>query len=157
MKRFVVLVGGAILWLAVVPGVAQASAIENLGCATNTLPANDDDSTGLVNLGFTLNFFGTNYSSLFVNNNGNVTFTSALHAFTPEPLASVGQPIIAPFWADVDTSGTGSGVVTYGQSTFQGQPAFCVNWDNVGVGYYSEHVDKLNKFQVLLVDRSDVG
>jgi hypothetical protein len=65
-------------------------------------------------------------------------------------------PIIAPFWADVDTRGAGSAQVTYGQTTFQGRPAFCVNWDGVGVGYFSSHVDKLNKFQLLLVDRSDV-
>jgi len=149
---------GAGLLLALLQGVAQASSIEPLaGCSTNTLPANDDDSTAAVDLGFTLDFFGTNHSSLFVNNNGNITFTSALGEFTPEPLASVGQPIVAPFWADVDTRGNGSGEVTYGQVVFQGQPALCVNWNNVGVGYFSAHVDKLNKFQLLLVDRSDVA
>jgi Nidogen-like/FG-GAP repeat/Thrombospondin type 3 repeat len=138
--------------------VSGTHAIEPLaGCTTNTLPANDDGSTGAVDLGFTLNFFGTNYPSLYVNNNGNVTFTSALNAFTPEPLAGAGLPIIAPFWADADTRGTGSGVVTYGQTTFQGRAAFCVNWDGVGVGYFAGHADKLNKFQLLLVDRSDIG
>jgi Nidogen-like/Thrombospondin type 3 repeat len=138
------------------PPGPTGGAIESLaGCTTNTLPANDDGSTGEVDLGFTLNFFGANYSSLFVNNNGNVTFTQELGEFTPTPLVSAGLPIIAPFWGDVDTEGTGSGVVTYGQTTFQGRPAFCVNWDGVGVGYYSSNVDKLNKFQLLLVDRSD--
>jgi hypothetical protein len=152
MKRLVIFVAGVALWLALMPGAAQAAirpaaqaAIQPLaGCGANTLPPNDDDSTGLVNLGFTINFFGTNYPSLFVNNNGNVTFTSPLGAFTPESLVSAGLPIIAPFWADVDTTGTGSGVVTYGQTTLDGHPTFCVNWDDVGVGYFGGNVDKLN-------------
>jgi hypothetical protein len=48
------------------------------GFNANFLPANDDSSTGLVPIGFTANFFGQSYSGLFVNNNGNVTFDSAL-------------------------------------------------------------------------------
>ena len=61
------------------------------------------------------------------------------------------MPIIAPFWADVDTR---LGEVTrYGTTSYEGHPAFCVEWD--GVGYYAEHTDKLNKFELILVDRSD--
>jgi hypothetical protein len=66
-------------------------------------------------------------------------------------------PIIAPFFGDVDTRNELSGVVTYGSSVFEGRQVFCANWDGVGVGYYNQRVDKLNKFQVLLVDRSDIG
>lgn len=136
----------------------QAAVIQALpGCTTNTLPANDDESTPAVNLGFDANFSGTTYSSVYINNNGNVTFAGALREFTPAPLVDAGVPIIAPFWADVDTFGEGSGVVTYGQTTFGGRPALCVNWDGVGVGYFAGHTDKLNKFQLLLVGRADVG
>ena len=42
------------------------------------LAAVDDNSTGLVPIGFTINFFGTDYTDLFVNNNGNVTFDDPL-------------------------------------------------------------------------------
>jgi uncharacterized repeat protein (TIGR01451 family) len=135
-----------------------AAAIEPLaGCTTNTLPANDDGSTGAVDLGFTANFFGTSYTQLYINNNGNVTFTGPLGAFTPQPLVSAGVPIIAPFWADVDTTGAGSAVVSYGPTTFDGHPALCVDWEGVGVGYFAGHYDKLNKFQLLIVGRTDVG
>jgi uncharacterized repeat protein (TIGR01451 family) len=127
------------------------------GCTATTLSANDDGSTGIVPLGFTANFFGNSYTSLYVNNNGNVTFTAPLSEFTAEPLVTSGIPIIAPFWADVDTRDPGSSEVKYGPTTFGGRPAFCVNWDGVGVGYFALHVDKLNKFQLLLVDRSDVN
>ena len=138
------------------PGAVDPS----LGCRASALPRNDDGSTGEVQLPFSLNFFGNEYSSLWVNNNGNVTFEGPLSTFTPQPLNTNGTPIIAPFWADVDTRGLGSDVVTYGQSTFGGRAAFCVNWTGVtfgGVGYYSSHTDKLNSFQLLLVDRSDTG
>jgi hypothetical protein len=52
-------------------------------------------------------------------------------------------------------TGIGSSVVTYGVSTVGGRSAFGVNWD--GVGYFSNGVDKLNQFQLVLIDRSDVS
>lgn len=134
-------------------GAVPASAVALQSCTGTSLPANDDGSSEAVSPGFTLNFFGTNYTQLYVNNNGNVTFTGPLGAFTPGPIVNGDLPIIAPFWADVDTS-AGSALTTYGMTTFGEHTAFCVNWD--GVGYFDAHTDKLNRFQLLLVDRSDV-
>ncbi|MBZ5699305.1 MAG: Ig-like domain repeat protein [Acidobacteriia bacterium] len=136
------------------------SALQNLpGFMTTLLPPNDDNSTGLVPLGFTANFFGTNYTGVFVNNNGNITFDTALSTFTPFNLTSTNRVIIAPFFADVDTQGPLLGqmanLVTYGNDTVNGHQAFAVDWINVG--YYGAHTDKLNTFQVVLIDRSDVG
>jgi hypothetical protein len=125
------------------------------GFNAGTLPRNDDGSTGSVAIGFTLNFFGVNRSSLFVNNNGNVTFDSALGTFTPFDLTSTGRQIIAPFFADVDTRNTASREVTYGTGTFGSQAAFGINW--IDVGYFPSAADKLNSFQLLLVNRSDLG
>lgn len=126
-------------------------------CRTTQLPRNDDNSSTLVNLGFSVNFFGTNYSSGYVNNNGNFTFDGPLSTFTPFPLTTTSRAILAPFFADVDTRGLGSDVVTYsyGNGSYFGRRAFCVDW--VNVGYYAMHVDKLDSFQLLLVDRSDTG
>jgi Nidogen-like/GDSL-like Lipase/Acylhydrolase family len=128
--------------------------VNDPNCATNTLPANDDGSTGQVALPFRLNFYGSSYTSLWVNNNGNVTFTGPLGTYTPFAFNAATPPIIAPFFGDVDTRG-GGGLVTYGRTTYQGRAAFCVDWPNVG--YYSVHTDKLNDFQLLLVDRSDIA
>jgi len=127
------------------------------GLNANTLAPNDDGSTGLVGLGFTFNFFGTNYTQVYVNNNGNVTFDAPLSTFTPFPLLGTSRVIIAPFFADVDTRSSANGAqpVTYGTGTFGGQAAFGVNWINVG--YFSEGTDKLNSFQLLIVDRSDIA
>jgi hypothetical protein len=130
------------------------------GFNQNYVPPNDDGSTALINLPLTINFFGNSYSSLFVNNNGNVTFGSSLSAYTPEDLLSVADDnlfdIIAPYWADVDTRACGqSWAVTYGTGNVNGHNAFGVNWINVG--YFNTEFDKLNSFQLVLIDRSDIA
>src|SRR4051794_20803891 len=73
------------------------AAVRNLPGITTTLAANDDGSSPAVNIGFNLNFFNANFSQLFVNNNGNVTFGSAQSNFTPTALngANGGRAIIA--------------------------------------------------------------
>jgi len=100
------------------------------GFDSSTLARNDDDSTGLVGIGFAANFFGTTYNNLYVNNNGNVTFNGPLSDYTPFGLLVNGlQPMIAPFFADVDTRNTanGAGVTQYGTGTFGGRDAFGVS------------------------------
>lgn len=127
----------------------------NSGFNAATLPRNDDGSTGLVNIGFDVNYFGSTYSQLFVNNNGNVTFDAPLATFTPFNIITAGRVIMAPFFADIDTRGSGSNVVKYGTDTVNGRPAFGANW--VDVGYFASRFDKLNSFQLVLIDRSDIG
>jgi len=129
--------------------------VDSADCTENPLDRNDDGSTEMVDLPFEVNFYGETYDHLWVNNNGNVTFEGPLWTYTPFGLSDAGLPIIAPFFADVDTRGAGSDLVRYGwgETTYAGRPAFCVNW--VNVGYYNSHFDKLNSFQLLLVDRSD--
>src|SRR4051794_18632817 len=162
-RRLVAILAAAVFALlssiALAATASAAAIVDDAACNTSVLPANDDGSTGTVALPFTLNFFGNQHSSLFVNNNGNVTFDSSMGTYTPFGLTAGGIPeVIAPFFGDVDTRGTGSDPVHYGATTVGGRQAFCVNWDGVaGVGYYSNGTDKLNKFQLLLVDRSDSG
>jgi Nidogen-like/PEP-CTERM motif len=121
----------------------------------NTLPANDDGSTGLVNLGFTANINGTNYTQTYVNNNGNVTFNNPLSTFTPSAISSGSfGPIIAPFFADVDTRAAGSDPVRYGTGTLGGNAVFGVNYINVGV-FSAQSI--FNTFQLILTSRADTG
>ena len=154
------LVGVALLGARSAGAEGPNAVITNPGCVGTNLPANDDGSSARVDLPFPINFFGTSYNSLFVNNNGNVTFDSALSTFTPFGLSGAQRVIIAPFFADVDTRGGVSDLVHYGaisagSTDVNGHAAFCVNW--VNVGYYSGHTDKLNSFQLVLIDRSDTG
>ena len=138
------------------PGVVTAQAIRtDAGFTTNTLPRNDDESTGLVPLGFSFNFFGLTGNQAYVNNNGNITFDQALSTFTPFPLLNTGRQIIAPFFADIDTRDPSPGVTQFGTSLVGGRAAFGVNWLNVG--YFSAKADKLNSIQLVLIDRSDIA
>lgn len=142
--------------LALSTAVAHAQAIRsNPGCRASTLERNDDDSTGLVPIGFRVNLFGKQRDSLYVNNNGNVTFDEPLVAYSPEPIREIPNEMIAAFWADVDTTGVRSNVVTYGRDTVGGRAIFCANY--VNVGYFLSRDDKLNSFQIVLIDRSDTG
>jgi hypothetical protein len=123
------------------------------GFDSNTLPRVEDVSAGPVDIGFTVDF-GGNYNQLYVNDNGNVTFGSSLVRWASLPSVT-NKPIIAAFFADVDTT-AGGREVTYGQGTYNGRSAFGVNWVDVA-GYYATPSTDYNSFQLILVDRSDTG
>ena len=132
--------------------LAQANPIlDTSGFSLATLPANDDGFTSAIPIGFTINFEGAQYTTLYVNNNGNVMFNNPSSQYSPGPIIGDSRPMLAPFFADVDTRGTGSGLVNYGTGMFNGHGAFAVNWPNVG--YYADHTDKLDNFQLLIVDQ----
>jgi len=143
----------AMLGVLLVTGTATATgpnAVENLpACTANQLPANDDGSYPEP-LGFTANFWGTRATSINLNNNGNITFDAPLTTYTPFDFTTAGNIIIAPFLADVDTRDAGSSPVTFGSGVLPDGTTnyFCVNW--VNVGYFNEHSDKLNSFQLIL-------
>jgi hypothetical protein len=124
------------------------------GFSSNTLGPSDDGSSPAVSIGFTPTMAGQSFSQVFVNNNGNVTVGQALNFWSPINLATTNRFIFAPFDADVDTT-AGGGVVVYGTGTVDGHAAFGVEWPDVG--YYNRHTDKLDAFQMLLIDRSDTG
>ena len=113
----------------------------NVGAANGR---NDDGYTGPINLGYSLNFFGGTYTQFWVNNNGNVSFGGGISSFTPDGPQGASQPIISPFFADVDTRAAQSGVTHLRQDAGQN----IVTWDNVG--YYDTHGDLLNNFQLVL-------
>ena len=94
-------------------GIAAGNINPSLG--TN-LALDDDASTGALPLGFTFRFFGVNYTSVFVNSNGYVTFGAASNfvSFNLGPdLSAVldrmaeGPPRIAALWNDLDPSAGG--------------------------------------------------
>ena len=129
------------------------------GFASNLLPSDADASSGPVDIGFDVDFAGETYSQLFVNENGNITFETAFEGLPTRigerdvSLPELLIPIVAPFWADVDA--VAEGTVTYGTDQVEGRAAFGVNWN--GVGYGDGNSDRLNDFQLVLIDRSDVA
>ena len=115
-----------------------------------------------MNLPFSMNWNGTNYTQIYINMNGNCTFGSGYTGYNPNTtLAATNRNIMAPFWADVDTRNTAASQVTYSRTTAGGVPqvngrnAFFVNW--VGVASYSNRATPTNSFQLVIVDRSDTG
>lgn len=124
---------------------------DNIG----TVPSCDDCFTAAVNTGFATNYFGTTYNQLYVSNNGYFTFGAGQGEFTPSGLGNTyaGLPIIAAYFADVDTR-AGGGTVTYGTGTYNGRTAFGATWNAVGV--YNQQTNLRNTFQILLTDRSDL-
>lgn len=111
---------------------------------------NDDGSSSQLNLPFTPNFFGNSYTTFWANNNGNITFGGPFGSFTPDAFPVSGRPMIAPFWADVDTQGGGA-VYTASPNA----NTLVTTWNNVG--YFSGNTDKINDFQLTLLNRADTG
>lgn len=112
---------------------------------------NDDDSSNALNLPFGINFFGQDFSRFFINNNGNISFLSPLESYTPIAFPVASQPMIAPYWADVDTRAgqapdpVGSNRVYVASPTAD---SVVVTWHNVG--YFPAQNDKQNNFQLVL-------
>ena len=123
----------------------------------SSIPANDDGSSSFVDITSVfsegLNFFGQDFTGVYVNNNGNITFGSPLSTYTPGIIGGASSlAIIAPFWGDVDTRGAGS-LVKYGLNAERG--TFTATWANVD--YYnattSDHTSIFNSFQLELIDQ----
>ena len=91
-----------------------------------------------------MTYFNQTYNNFYINNNGNVSFGNGVSTYTPQPLDTTDiAPIIAPYWADVDTRNRG----TVALRTDIPNEAI-VTWDKVG--YYAEHADKTASFQLVL-------
>lgn len=115
------------------------------GSYTLAMGPNDDGSTGEIPLGFDFQFYGETYNSVFINNNGNLSFGAAYPNFTSTGFPVSGFPMVAPFWADVDTRSE-LGAVWYKLES----NALIVTWD--AVGYFNQQGDKRNTFQVAISD-----
>ncbi len=107
----------------------------------------DDSSLPPVSLPFTFCMYGANYNSVYINSNGNVTFGNSNTSFSSNSFPSnSSNPMLAPFWADIDMRGVGN-------AYYEVFPhAVVVHW--VDCGYYSQHVDKKVSVQLIFTDGS---
>ncbi|WP_305037467.1 Hint domain-containing protein [Epibacterium sp. Ofav1-8] len=91
-----------------------------------------------------INFFGTNYTGLYINSNGLLTFGTEEIAYDPQGLAGYDTPAIVPFWTDIHI---GNG----GDIYWDLDPAagtFTVTWLDVAPYNGSGN----NSFQLVLTD-----
>ena len=97
---------------------------------------------------FSINYFGTTYTDLFVNENGSLTFgASGFAGAATTSLVDLGIDIIAPFSADVGLTAS-SGDVRWGF----GGASLWVTWSSVGE--QGSSTGERNSFQVAILDRS---
>ncbi|XP_049569231.1 alpha-tectorin isoform X7 [Orcinus orca] len=133
-------------------------------------PKVDDGSSSEIKLAIPIYFFGVPYRTIYVNNNGVVSFNVLVSQFTPEsfPLTD-GRAFIAPFWADVHNGIRGE--IYYRETTdpvilkratkdirkyfkdmatFSATWVFIVTWDEVTF-YGGSSTTPVNTFQAVLV------
>ncbi len=127
------------------------------GFGPMSVASSDDGSSAAIAIDAAfptgLSYYGTTYTSFYVNNNGNVSFGAPQAAYTPM-FPGADTPMIAPWWADVDTRGAGQPARVH-VVWFVDATRVIVTWHLVG--YYAMHDTSQNSFQLILTNRSDVA
>ena len=131
-------------------GTASTSCYFAPDATYTSFAANDDGSLGPINLGFNFDLYGTTYTQCYINNNGNISFGAANGTYSSTGFPNT-TPMIAGFWADMDTRNALSGIVKYKVEAHRIIVTF------PGVGYYSSKADLLNTFQIILTDGTDAS
>src|ERR1017187_629296 len=81
--------------------------------------ARGDDDSRAFTLPFAFPFYGATYRQVFLNSDGNLTFTAAESASTSRSLGRMtgGPPRIAPLFDDLDPSQPGGGVIFFADAS----------------------------------------
>ncbi|MFM7386620.1 MAG: nidogen-like domain-containing protein, partial [Bacteroidota bacterium] len=108
-----------------------------------------DISSNYIQLPFSFDFYGTQYDSVIINNNGNISFLAPYFEFTANPFPDPSYNMIAPFWGDVDTRSANGGNVWYKVTN----DALIVIWDHVG--YFDMNDNLTNTFQLVISNGQD--
>ncbi|XP_077193134.1 sushi, nidogen and EGF-like domain-containing protein 1 [Paroedura picta] len=172
----------AVLLLAVGPALTSSvkSSGESLlypygtdeGDAKN--PKSDDGTSPEIPIAVPYTFYGKEYTSLYVNNNGVVSFGVNVSQYTPDPFPlNIGCPFVAPYWADVDNRMGGdvfwrqtqdaavlsrctADINTYfPEIPFTAIWAFVATWDHVA--YFGSASKKVNTFQAVLTTNGKIA
>lgn len=139
-------------------GAVQSGLGGSAGYGELAVPRGDDDSIQVdVSSIFSggLNFLGQSRAadSLFVNTNGSLSFGAALSEYPTLGGSLPDLPVIAPFWADIDTRLDGEGSESGEIWVDLDQPSGTVTITWADVGSYRYGADATNLFQMQLVDR----
>lgn len=118
------------------------------GAGNIIVPAGDDLASAAIPLGFDFEFFGKTYNQIYVSTNGLVSLANPVTTFSASGFPQ-GEPVLAPFWADVDTRATGQ-IRLQRSTSARGNPVVQIDWINVG--YYNQHSDKKNTFSLYIED-----
>ena len=132
---------------------AKALPTETYYLGTTVVSGYDDDSSyGPFNIGFTFNYYGTNYTQFYINSNGMILFGagSSESGVVTIPNAVAPNNYIAPFWDDlvVDPSGK----ILYKTIGITPPRKLVIQFTNMG--FYTYPVI-LGTFQVILYETSN--
>jgi len=134
-----------------ITGLGGAAGYGTNSFRTSSYTGNLDD--GFTNINLTsifgtggMNFGGTNYTSMYLGTNGLATFNSGVTTYTPAALGSLGQPVLAPLWTDIDINKGGE--IYWAFDTANDR--LVVTW--AGVRAYSGAGTSTNTFQMVLTD-----
>jgi hypothetical protein len=111
---------------------------------------NDDGEYGPYPIGFTFTFYGQNKTQFYIGNNGAILFnTDNLPATNSTiPTTSAPDPIIAPFWDDLDSAGS----IYYETKGTSPNRFLIIQYDNIN------HKDRQNQyitFQIILFETTN--
>jgi hypothetical protein len=136
--------------------MTQGSAPKDQGTAP--LYQNDDGSTLPIKLPFTFCYYGQSFNTVFINNNGNISFVKPVFNFSTHgfPLGT-DTLMIAPFYADVNTIPAGlptpnGGNLVYYKIT---PTNMTVKWNAVEYQTTSGDIDVGNTFQLIITNGFD--
>lgn len=148
MLLIVMLLIGA--WTLPLTGEAADGEITYTG--TNTELIGDDVGLGPFNLGFTFNYYGTNYMQAYVNINGTITFGSNYSAYSNGALASSGaNNTIYAFWDDLNTQS--NKIIYYATVGTAPNRQFVTQWTNI---YFHGTTIQMGTFQIILYEGTNV-
>ncbi|XP_032063131.1 alpha-tectorin-like isoform X2 [Aythya fuligula] len=137
-------------------------------------PKLDDGSSKKLSLAVPFTFYNKKYQTLYVNNNGVISFGSRVNQYTPDPFPLAdGRSFVAPYWGDVDN--VLGGDVFYRETTdpellglitkqinqyfpdipFTATWAFVATWEHVA--YYGSTSNKGNTFQAALTTNTETS
>jgi hypothetical protein len=116
---------------------------------TNSGIVNDDHNVGPFDLGFTFSFYGTDFTSIRLCSNGFASFTSTATTYSNAAIPSSANPndLVAPYWDDMNPSGT-----NYGEVFYYADPAgefFVAEWDSMA-HFGSTIVGEYYTFELIL-------
>lgn len=113
----------------------------------------DDASYGPFDIGFTFNYWGTDYTQFYVNSNGQVLFGagSLESADAAIPNASAPNNFIAPFWDDLVVDSYGK--ILYRQFGASPNGQLVVQFKNMG---FYDYPSTLGTFQVILYENGTI-
>ena len=123
---------------------------------TYNLSSTDDGSSASLSLGFTLDWFGTQYTNIYVNTNGGMVLDDGKGDFTEHinfDLRTASRPYILPLYTDLNPAANGT--VEFGTGTISDGSTKNVFWAEwVGVAEYGNNSAR-QEFQALIIEESD--